>query len=338
MPIVSVVVPVYKVERYLERCVQSIRNQSLSDIEIILVDDGSPDNCPELCDQYAALDSRIKVVHKENGGLSSARNVGIKVATGKYIGFVDSDDAIDESMYSRMYELITKYQVSFVMSDYTRVLTEGVQYLKSLEIPDGLYDRKRIEKEIFPRLIMGENIDYGPLLSVWHCLYDLSFLRKNHITFDEDVRWSEDNIFSSFVGYYASSFYYLKGEGLYYYYQNPGTITTSYREGAWQVYKTMNQHLKKFFSDKYDVDFSNQLYLHLIYYACNCIGQAAQLPSKEKMEQIRHILNDCDLKEAFCKVKFGNVDIKLKIQLLLMKYRSSRVLSFVIGRRKCGVS
>ncbi len=331
---ISVVVPVYKVEKYLNRCVDSIIRQSFDDLEIILVDDGSPDQCPAICDQLAELDSRIVVIHKENGGLSSARNAGIKVATGRYIGFVDSDDAIDESMYSRMYELITKYQVSFVMSDYTRVLADGVQYLKSLEISGGLYDRKKIEKEIFPQLIMGDNIDYGPLLSVWHCLYDLNFLRKNHITFDEDVRWSEDNIFSSFVGYYASSFYYLKGEGLYYYYQNPGTITTSYRKGAWQVYKTMNQHLKNFFSDKYDVDFSNQLYLHLIYYACNCIGQAAQLPSRERLEQIKYILSDCDLREAFSRVKIENIDIKLKIQLVLMKYRSSRVLSFVIGRRK----
>lgn len=329
---ISVVVPVYKVEKYLKRCVESIIRQSFGDLEIILVDDGSPDQCPAICDQLAELDSRIVVIHKENGGLSSARNAGIKVATGKYIGFVDSDDTIDESMYFRMYELITKYQVSFVMSDYMRVLADGVKYLKSLEMSGGLYDKRKIEKEIFPQLIMGENIDYGPLLSVWHCLYDLNFLRMNHITFDEDVLWSEDNIFSSFVGYYASSFYYLKGEGLYYYYQNPGTITTSYRRGAWQVYKTMNQHLKEFFANKIDVDFSNQLYLHLIYYACNCIGQAVQLPAKERIEQIRQILNDRDLKEAFNRVKFGKIDTKLKIQLVLMKVRSSRMLSFIIGR------
>ena len=95
---ISVVVPVYKVEKYLNRCVDSIIRQSFDDLEIILVDDGSPDQCPAICDQLAELDSRIVVIHKENGGLSSARNAGIKVATGKYIGFVDSDDAIDESM------------------------------------------------------------------------------------------------------------------------------------------------------------------------------------------------------------------------------------------------
>ena len=333
MPLVSIIVPVYKVEKYLKRCVDSLTNQTLRDIEIILVDDGSPDNSGKICDSLQEKDCRIKVIHKSNGGLSSARNEGVKIAKGQYIGFVDSDDGVALDMYEKMYSVAKRENVDFVMSDYQRICADGRCYLKVLDIPAGLYKRDQIRRVIFPNLIMGENIEYGPLLSVWHCLYDSNFLRKNHITFDEEVRWSEDNIFSSFVGYYASSFYYMKGEGLYYYYQNPGTITTSYRKGAWQVYKTMNQHIKKFFADKNDIDFSNQIYLHLIYYACNCIGQTAQLSAKERKEQIRQILNDRDLREAFGRVKFGKIDTKLKIQLALMKVRSSRVLAFVIGRR-----
>ena len=99
MALVSIVVPIYKVEKYLSRCVQSLLNQTLKDIEIILVDDGSPDKCPEMCEDYLKADKRVKVVHKVNGGLSSARNAGIDVATGKYIGFVDSDDSILPTMY-----------------------------------------------------------------------------------------------------------------------------------------------------------------------------------------------------------------------------------------------
>ena len=90
--LISVIVPIYNVERYLEKCVNSILVQTYSNLEIILVDDGSPDNCPQLCDQLAKKDSRIVVVHKKNGGLSSARNAGIDIARGEYIGFVDSDD------------------------------------------------------------------------------------------------------------------------------------------------------------------------------------------------------------------------------------------------------
>lgn len=99
MPTLSIIVPVYKVEPYLHRCVDSILAQTFTDFELILVDDGSPDNCGAICDEYAAKDSRILVIHKENGGLSDARNAGLDIAKGEYIGFVDSDDYISPQMY-----------------------------------------------------------------------------------------------------------------------------------------------------------------------------------------------------------------------------------------------
>jgi len=103
---ISVIVPVYKVEAFLDRCVQSIANQSYRNLEIILVDDGSPDNCPALCDAWSERDSRIKVVHKQNGGLSDARNAGMAIATGEFMGFVDSDDWIATDMYQHLYDLL----------------------------------------------------------------------------------------------------------------------------------------------------------------------------------------------------------------------------------------
>ena len=105
---IAVIVPIYKVEKYLEKCVRSIISQTYKNIEIILVDDGSPDNCGKLADNLAKTDSRIKVVHKVNGGLSSARNAGIDVAQGDYIGFVDSDDTIEPFMYEKLLSLLQK--------------------------------------------------------------------------------------------------------------------------------------------------------------------------------------------------------------------------------------
>ena len=105
---VSVIVPVYKVENYLKKCVNSLINQTLKDIEIILVDDGSPDSCGKICDEYAKNDSRVKVIHKQNEGLSEARNVGIMAAKSPYIGFVDSDDYVAEDMYEMLYENLIK--------------------------------------------------------------------------------------------------------------------------------------------------------------------------------------------------------------------------------------
>lgn len=102
-PKVSIIVPVYNVEKYLVRCMESLLNQTLKEIEIILVDDGSPDNCPQMCDEYARRDSRVKVIHKSNAGLGYARNSGLDVAVGEYIAFVDSDDYVDTSMYATLW-------------------------------------------------------------------------------------------------------------------------------------------------------------------------------------------------------------------------------------------
>lgn len=108
MPKISIIVPVYKVENYINKCIDSVLNQTFKDFELILVDDGSPDRCGKICDEYSKKDSRVRVVHKENGGLSDARNRGIKEAKGEYIGFVDSDDYIDEYMYEILYDNLIK--------------------------------------------------------------------------------------------------------------------------------------------------------------------------------------------------------------------------------------
>jgi glycosyltransferase involved in cell wall biosynthesis len=120
-----VVVPIYKVEKYIDKCINSIINQTYKNLEIILVDDGSPDNCPQICDEYAKKDNRIKVIHKENGGLSDARNRGIKEARGEYIGFVDSDDYIDDGMYEYLYNLIKKHNAEISICGFKEVDENG---------------------------------------------------------------------------------------------------------------------------------------------------------------------------------------------------------------------
>ena len=336
MPVLSIVVPIYKVEKYFERCIQSILAQSLRDIEIILVDDGSPDKCQELCDRYALLDSRIKVIHKRNGGLSSARNAGIRIASGDYIGFIDSDDDVDYAMYEKMYEKAIKFDVDFVMCDYIRIDDNGVSILKSSSIRGGYYTRNDICNNIFPSLIMGKNLEYGPLLSVCQCIYKNKFLKNFSIYFDEDVKWSEDNIFSSKVGLYASSFYYLKNEGLYHYYKNPDTITTGYRNEAWNVYLCMNRHLHELFDKVHTYNFEKQLNWHLIYYSCNCLGMLSTYLNKQNAKiEILKMLNNAELQLALKKdICTLDISIKLKLQLYLMKYKIVSILLTIAKRRR----
>lgn len=181
-PEISIIVPVYKVEAYLKKCIDSILSQTFKDLEIILVDDGSPDECGKICDEYAEKDSRIRVIHKENGGLSSARNAGLDIAAGKYVGFVDSDDWIEPDMYEILYKITeeNKAEIGVVTSKIIysdRISITGIHGLvihNKLEamkevIVSGLYDevvwtklfkKEVIGKERFKTGIIYEDTDF----------------------------------------------------------------------------------------------------------------------------------------------------------------------------------
>jgi glycosyltransferase involved in cell wall biosynthesis len=122
LPLISIIVPIYNIAEYASECIQSLINQTYKNIEIILVDDGSTDHSPAICDEFAEQDERIKVIHKRNGGLSDARNAGLDVATGEYIGFVDGDDWVDEDMYETLYHLIYEHQADIsICTHYTEL-------------------------------------------------------------------------------------------------------------------------------------------------------------------------------------------------------------------------
>lgn len=150
----SIIVPVYKVEKYLDKCIKSILAQTFSDYELILVDDGSPDRCGEVCDEWAEKDARIRVIHKENGGLSDARNVGIDAAQGEYIGFVDSDDYIREDMFEVLAANMEKYEADISMCGYVDTYEDG-RTLGRRETDDStiyIWDRK----EAIHQVLLGK--------------------------------------------------------------------------------------------------------------------------------------------------------------------------------------
>ena len=118
LPLISVIIPIYQVEKYIKTCIDSIIHQTYFNLEIILVDDGSLDNCGTICDNYLSQDSRIKVIHKKNGGLSDARNVAIDIANGEYITFIDSDDFVSPNHINTLYSLICKYRVTLSISQF----------------------------------------------------------------------------------------------------------------------------------------------------------------------------------------------------------------------------
>ena len=151
-PLISVVVPVYKVEKYLDKCIESIVKQTYKNLEIILVDDGSPDTCPAICEKWKEKDSRVKVIHKENGGLSSARNAGVKIARGEYIGFIDSDDYIDPEMYEVLQSQLTKTNADLAICSVRWVNEDNSPYTDVCKSPikDEILDKNAAFLKLTP--------------------------------------------------------------------------------------------------------------------------------------------------------------------------------------------
>lgn len=213
---ISVIVPVYRVEAFLDRCVQSIAEQSYKNLEIILVDDGSPDNCPAICDAWAERDSRIKVVHKQNGGLSDARNAGMAIATGEFMGFVDSDDWIAPDMYQHLYDLLE--------TDGSDIAACGVEMVWEDGTPSRMLTKAGccvLNQEDAMRAIIEESWLKQP---VWNKLYKTALIRDIPFPvgkYHEDVFWSYQAVgetqkvsVSDKVGYYyAQRSGSIMGEG-----------------------------------------------------------------------------------------------------------------------------
>lgn len=210
---ISVIVPIYKVEDYLHRCVDSIINQTYTNLEIILVDDGSPDNCPMICDEYAKKDSRIRVIHKKNGGLSDARNAGLDIARGEYIGFVDSDDYISLHFYQRL--------MNVMKASDSDIVECGIKKFKASDKIDDI-ENNELDFTTFNTDEAMENLILNNILSetVWNKLYKREVIEKLRFKVGKT---NEDNFYTYLAFDNANKISKLDGK-LYYYLQREDSI------------------------------------------------------------------------------------------------------------------
>lgn len=209
---VSVIVPIYGVEKYLRECLDSILNQSLSDLEIILIDDGSKDKCPEIIDEYAKKDNRIIAIHKENGGYGSAMNVGLEKTTGEYIGIVEPDDYIESKMYEDLYKIAKEFDSDIVKSCfYDNLQCKQETRIKRIEWKDFIPEDKSFTIKEYPYFLY-----YHP--SVWSCIYKRNFIERHNIRFVEaqGSGWT-DNPFqvqtmclAERINYTSNAYYYWR--------------------------------------------------------------------------------------------------------------------------------
>lgn len=225
-PLVSIIVPIYKVEPYLRRCLDSIVNQTYTNLEIILIDDGSPDGCPQICDEYAANDNRIVVIHKENGGLSDARNAGLDICKGEYISFVDSDDWVDEKYIEVLLSLSIKENTDIVIGEYVKI--NG----KIPQKEENVWTKTYSSKEALIRLFSKNNITYTVS---WGKLYKKELF--NSIRFPIG-KYHEDE-FTTYILFYNSTKIVYTSKALYNYYQRAGSIVST--RHPWDVLDYLEQ-------------------------------------------------------------------------------------------------
>lgn len=189
--LISVIVPIYRIDRYVGLCIESLINQTYKNLEIILVDDGSPDRCPEICDLYAKKDSRIKVIHKENGGLVSARKAGIMAATGKYVGYVDGDDWVGVGFYESLHNHIAAIDADIACAGFRRDLFSSTSSFTD-NLQSGLYEGERLDALRMKMLSNGDFYRLGVSTYVWNKLFKRELLLEAQLNVDNSISIGED--------------------------------------------------------------------------------------------------------------------------------------------------
>lgn len=312
---VSVIVPIYKVEKYIKECIESIINQSYKNLEIILIDDGTPDNCGIICDDYSIIDKRIRVIHKKNGGLSSARNAGLDIATGGYILFVDSDDTISTNMIFEMVEVSQKYNADIVCCDF------GINSLK--KCTDSEQKIYAMSKE---QAIINLFDEVGYKFYAWNKLYKSEILKN--------IRFPEGRIYEDIKTIYlafkqANNIVYLKKE-LYAYRIRQDSITNS--EFSNKIYDLV--HSINFVIN--DIQKEKSLYKNTISgyirYYCYFINNALINNSniKEELNYIRKIIRS----NLFTIILTNKISISRKVQFIILLMNKNLYKKLLILKEK----
>lgn len=290
MPTISVIVPVYNVERYLRKCLDSVVNQTLKNIEVIIVDDGSDDGSAAIADEYAQRYEQFTCIHKTNGGLASARSSGLEIASGEYIVFLDSDDWVDADAYECLYKIAVDNNKPDVIM--YRSYDEDTGYY----IPKtGYYNREAIEKEILPHLMPDFDHDGKPrYLRFSNCMkiYKRSFLRGAGIQYHDGILIMEDVLFTLDCIDRAQSFYYSDKE-LYHVTVNPTSLSrTPYSKNKTKSMLLISEYIREYQNRKVGYDYGDKVYSAILYFLITGLGNELEAPTLgQRWKGIRKILN-----------------------------------------------
>ena len=320
-PKVSVIIPVYNVEKYLNRCIESVVNQTYTNLEIILVDDGSPDNCPQMCDEWASKDCRIKVIHKENTGAGLARNAGIENATGDYITFVDSDDYIALETIEKCIKVLLNNGSQLVMFGRTDVPYNGIPVKKPIKTDKLLFKDEDVIRDVLPGLFISER---GFGVGVCGKVVDLKLIKSHGLRFNSEREiLSEDAFFLLELFSYLTSVSLIP-ENYYYYVQNENSFSRTYKKN----YQAMNDNFiirsielckKLGYSEKIIT------YLKARYQIYSLAGMkqivACRLTDSQKNCELKAVISNKILRDTLTGDVLALCNVRSKIFWLMVKFR-----------------
>ncbi len=316
-PELSIVVPVYNVGPFLRDCIDSILAQTYTDFELIIVDDGSTDDSGAICDSYAEKDGRVRVIHKENGGVVSARKAGISAARGTYAGYVDGDDRINPRMYAEMVGYMKKYGCDMVMCDIenerkARPFSVGQT---DASIEGGHYDRRAIEEKILPQMMYtGEFYSFGIYPVIWNKLYKRDMLLRHQLRVDERIKIGEDAACVYPYLMESESFYFIKDMSLYLYRYSKTQMTEAYDSEYFERFKALYDFFAS--SGIAASPYAAQLDYYYAYMIKMTIGNELRLQSRERFsKKLRNVRAIADFA-----VSAGFLD-KIDISALGMEHR-----------------
>ena len=334
-PLISIIVPTYNVEKYVENCIKSLISQTLSNIEIILVDDGSTDLSGKICDQFANIDKRIKVIHQTNRGLGLSRNSGIEGATGEYIGLVDSDDFVSIKMFETLYNNAKKCNADISYCTYRKFETEASIIDCETSAPEikkwegkGVIRQYLLDRIGLPPQSSRDNL-YGA--SVWCGIFKNWIFTELGARFVSERKFiAEDMVFDIDVIPNCKCIVH-QDIPLYYYRYNPVSLTTVYKPDRFmknvELYHEMYRRLEAVYNNE---ELFNSMSRYLLTTARIAIIQEVRFSgvngNENAIQKIRDICGNSDVQEVLVKYNYHLLPLKYRITCFLEKYKRARLL------------
>lgn len=323
MPVLSIIVPVYNGEQYLRECFDSIISQSYSDFELILINDGSKDGSGDICDEYAAKHENIKVMHKENGGVTAARRDGLKNASGRFVTFVDCDDWIDSDMYEKMLAKAEDYNADAVICSIVYETDSGAVKHKNT-VESGLYNKEKLVTEFYPKILFDFDVCLpGVNPSLCNKIFKKELLENVIFKVNDTISYGEDAL-CTYPALMDSESIYVMEESFYHYRKNDDSVTHRYDSTLLKKFLMLAEEMESFFNIR-GFDCTDQLDGYVARYSLECIRSELLFGPQKLFKRIKTV-RDYAEKERVSKA-FVNALGRIKERKTVVK------MKMVIKRR-----